>query len=51
MFPDRVQCAHVLELALGYQSVHRRRAHAELGGHVANGEEGLAPAAHDTEGP
>ena len=50
-YPDRVQHAHVGELALGYQSVHGRGTHAELCGHVAHREEGLAPAMHDTQGP
>jgi hypothetical protein len=50
-YPDRVQHAHVGELALGYQSVHGCRAHAQLGRHVAHGEEGLAPAAYHAQGP
>ncbi len=41
---DRVQDAHVWELALTHQPVHRRGTHAELGGHVAHREEGSAPA-------
>lgn len=42
-----VQDAHVRELALCHQAVHRRRAHAELRGHVAYRQESVAFAVHD----
>ena len=52
---DRVQDAHVRQLALTHQPVHGRGTHAELGGHVAHREQrasaGPAPALHHAEPP